>query len=205
MKDHHNSRQYYLSFRKKYIGKYLFIRKIANDIYEFFIGDENTVVPENVKKYKISYLKSRIKKGKIYIEKVKGMSFFYNKKEYEYAVVNYLERRIYFFTNLKDAVIYILSKFTNPDLIDIDTFVKVLESYFKYSSKTKPNIKKFAIVFVSFSELFGIVYDIDKFVKYFFNGDMKKFRNFLSAVHSKYINVIKKALERLKNAEVPSS
>jgi len=77
-----------------------------------------------------------------------------------------------------------------------------LEGYFKYSSKTKSNVKKFMIVFVSYCELFGIMYDIDKFVKYFFNGNIKRFRYFLSAVHHKYINVIKNALERLNHAEV---
>jgi len=202
MESSRNSRQFFISLKSKYIGKYLFIRMISDNVYEFFIGDENMVVPENVKKYKISMLKSKIRRGNKYFDKVKGMAFFYNKFEYEYAVVNYPERRIYFFTNLKDAVRYVLSKFTNPDLIDMDIFTQLLEGYLKHSSKTKPNVKKFAIVFVSYSELFGIMYDIDKFVKYFFNGNIKKFRNFLSVVHSKYVNVIKNALERLKHAQI---
>jgi len=201
MKSSRNSRQFFLSFKSKYIGKYLFIRMISDNVYEYFTGDENMVVPENVKKYKISMLKTKIKKGDKYFDRVKGMAFFYNKVEYEYAVVDYRERRIYFFTNIRDAFRHILSKFTNPDLIDMDKFLYLWENYNKNTPKTIPNVKKFIVVFIAYSNIYGIMYDINRFVEYFFVGNMKKFRNFLSRVRSKYEGVFKRVLEQ-KHAEV---
>jgi len=189
------NRQYFIMFREKFIGKYLFIRKVKEDIYEYFLGDENTIVDENVKKYKITSLVGIKKRGNYVSKKVKGVAYFSNDVKYEYAVIDYIERKIYFFTDLVSALKFIISKFTNPELINFDIFKRMWESYYEHSSKFKSNIKKFVIVFISYSEIFGLVYDVNKFIKYFFLGNKKRFFNYVGSIQSRYVNIFKNALK----------